>query len=183
MQESDDGARLGVGRILSTVVLAGVLAGCFLGGSDPEPTPALIAVVPTERGWRVEEADRLYKDDAAQVDSMRQVITDSRNFTRLWDLATSAQDTPPPPPSIDFARHMVLMVSDGLRRSGDRIRIDSVGFRLVPDGNDGQREVMYAVVRLTVDCSPFPGNSYPLEIVRVQRADAAIDWLERRTEC
>ena len=49
--------------------------------------------------------------------------------------------------------------------------------------SSGPREVMYAVVRLTVDCSPFPGDSYPLEVVRVQRADPAIDWLERRTEC
>ena len=184
MRVSDDGARPGVGRLLSVVVLAGVVTGCFGGGDPPPPTRApLIAVVPTERGWRVEEADRLYSDDAAQVDWMREVITDSRNFTRLWDQATSAQDTPPAPPEIDFARHMVLMVSDGLRRSGDRIRIDSVGFRLVPDGNDGQREVMYAVVRLTVDCSPFPGDSYPLEIVRVQRADTDVEWRGGRTEC
>jgi len=78
---------------------------------------------------------------------------------------------------------MVLMVSAGRRNAGDRMRVDSIGFRLVPDGNGNPREVMYAVVRLTVDCSPFPGNSYPLEVVRVQRADPAIDWLERRTEC
>jgi len=78
---------------------------------------------------------------------------------------------------------MVLMVSAGRRNAGDSMRVDSVGFRLVPDGNGTSREVMYAVVRLTVDCSPFPGDSYPLEVVRVQRADPAIDWLERRTEC
>lgn len=179
MQISDDDAQLGLGRLLSMVVLIGLFTGCFLGGDPPPP----LVVLPTERGWRVEDNDRLYTDDAAPVDSMRQVITDSRNFTRLWDLATSAQDSPPPLPSIDFARNMVLMVTAGRRNSGDGIRVDSIGFRLVPDGKGGQREVMYAVVRLIVDCSPFPGDSYPLEIVRVQRADPAIDWLERIAEC
>ena len=178
MHKPDDGAQSSLTRLLSTIMLVGIFGGCF-GGGDP---PAMI-IVPTERGWRVEDTDRLYTDDAAPVDSMRQVITDSRTLTRLWDLATSAQNSPPASPSIDFASHMVLMVSAGRRNSGDRIRVDSVGFRLVPDGNEGQREVMYAVVRVTVACSPFPGDSYPLEVVRVQRGDPAIDWLERRTEC
>ncbi len=179
MQKPVVGAQGSLSRLLSMVVLSGVLAGCGLLGGDPP----MMTVLPTERGWRVEEADRLYTDDAAPVDSMRQVITDSRSFTQFWDQATAGQDRPPPPPSIDFASHMVLMVSAGRRNAGDRMRVDSVGFRLVPDGNGTPREVMYAVVRLTVDCSPFPGNSYPLEVVRVQRADPAIDWLERRTEC
>ena len=179
MRKPDDGAQLGLSRLLSMAVLAVVLTGCGLFGGDPP----MMTVVPTERGWRVEEADRLYTDDAAPVDSMRQVITDPRGFAQLWDQATAGQDRPPPPPSIDFARHMVLMVSAGRRNSGDRMRVDSVGFRLVPDRDGAPREVMYAVVRLTIDCSPFPGDSYPLEVVRVQRADPAIDWLERRTEC
>ncbi len=179
MHKADDGARLSLSRPLSTIVLAGVLGGCGLVGGDPP----MMTVVPTERGWRVEEADRLYSDDAAAVDSMRQVITDPRSFAQLWDQATAGQDRPPSPPSIDFATHMVLMVSAGRRNAGDQMRVDSVGFRLVPDRNGDPQEVMYAVVRLTVDCSPFPGNSYPLELVRVQLADPAIDWLERRTEC
>ena len=137
MHNTDDDA-MGLSRLLSMVVLAGVLAGCGVLGGDPP----MMTVVPTERGWRVEEADRLYADDAARVDSMRQVITDPRSFTQLWDQATAGQDRPPSPPSIDFASHMVLMVSAGRRNSGDRMRVDSVGFRLVPDGDGGQREVM-----------------------------------------
>ncbi len=176
MQKPDDGARLSLSQLLSMVVLAGVLVGC--GGG-----PSLTIPVPTRRVWRVEQADRLYTDDAAAVDSMRQVITDPRSFTRVWGLATAAQNSPPAPPSIDFTRYMVLMVSAGRRNSGDQIRVDSVGFRLFADRNGDPQDVMYAVVRLTVDCSPSPGNSYPLEIVRVQIADSAIDWLERRTEC
>ncbi len=179
MQKTDEGAQVSLSRLLTMVVLAGVLTGCGLFGGDPP----MMTVVPTERGWRVEEADRLYTDDAAPVDSMRQVITDPRSFVQLWDQATAGQDRPPSPPSIDFATHMVLMVSAGRRNAGDQMRVDSVGFRLVPDRNGDPQEVMYAVVRLTVDCSPFPGSSYPLELVRVQLADPAIDWLERRTEC
>lgn len=178
MQKPDDDAQLSLSRPLSMVVLVGILAGC--GGGAPAPRMTIVAI---ERGWPVEEADRLYTDDAAPVDSIRQVIMDSRSFTRFWDLATAAQERPPSPPSIDFASHMILVVSAGRRRSGDRMRVDSVGFRPAPDENDPLREVMFAVVRLTVDCSPFPGDSYPLEIIRVQRADPAIEWRERRTEC
>lgn len=178
MQKPDDGARFNLSRLLSMAVLAGVLGGCGLFGGDP---PMMTVV--SERVWRVEDADRLYADDAAPVDSMRQVVTDARSFTQVWDQATSGQDQPPSPPAIDFTTHMVLMVSAGRRNTGDQVRVDSIGFRLVPDRNGDLQEVMYAVVRLTVSCSSFPGNSYPLELVRVQRADPAIDWLERRTEC
>ena len=179
MQISNDGVRSDLGRLLSTGVLVGLLAGCFGGGDPP------IVVVPAEpRSLPVAEADRLYADNTAAVDSMRQVITNSRDFARFWDMATSAQDPPPPlPSSIDFASHMVLLVTNGRKRSGDQIRVDSIGFRQVRNGDEGLRDVMYVVVRFTEDCSPFPGESYPLEIVRVQRADPAIEWVDLTPDC
>ena len=51
MHKPDDGARLGLSRPLSAIVLASVLGGCGMFGGDPP----MMTVVPTERGWRVEE--------------------------------------------------------------------------------------------------------------------------------
>jgi hypothetical protein len=132
----------------------------------------------------VEAANRLYRDDAAPLpDTIREVLRDQISFSRVWAQATSALDEPPPAPEIDFARHMVVFVGAGRSNPGDQIQVDSVGFRREanPRNPDREIEVVYFVVRTTLESDPFPGVSYPIEIVRVERSDAPVRWEERRS--
>jgi hypothetical protein len=118
--------------------------------------------------------DRIYYDDAATYsDSVRLTIKDSDSWKQAWLKATQAQATSPALPDIDFKQSMVLLVSAGRLNSGDEIHVDSVGLQ-------SGRPV--AVVRTTVQCKPFPGDAYPLEIVRMPRSDSAVTFLERRTK-
>jgi hypothetical protein len=120
----------------------------------------------------VDGEDRVYYDDATAFrDSVRQTISDPETWKSTWLRATQAQATPPPLPEIDFKRFMLLLVSAGALKPGDEIRVDSVGL---------QQGRPVAVVRTTIACSPFPGNAYPLEIVRMQRSDSTVTFLERR---
>lgn len=169
----------GWGRFRSTAVITTGLALAACGGGSPPPTPT---VVPSGRAEAV--SDRLYSDDRAEVDSVRVLITDAETFRTWWDRATAeAGDPKPPLPAVDFQEHSVLLVAAGRGNSGDRIRVDSIGFRNVPEPGGGRREAWFAVVRTIVECEPFPGDAYPLEIVRVPRFTPPIDWIEQRTEC
>lgn len=159
--------------VLAAFVAASVVAAC--GGPPPGPTRRAEAVRPSER---------LYSDDRAEVDSARIVITDPETLRFWWSRATAeAADPKPAVPEVDFESQMVLLAAAGLSNSGDRIRIDSIGFATQPEPGGGQREVWFAVVRTTLECDPFPGASYPVDIVRVPKADPPIDWIERRSEC
>jgi len=118
--------------------------------------------------------DRIYYDDAATYpDSVRLTIRDPESWQKAWLKATQAQATSPALPEIDFKRSMVVLVSAGRLNSGDEIHVDSVGLQ-------SGRPV--AVVRTTVACRPFPGDAFPLEIVRMPRSDSTVTFLERRTK-
>jgi hypothetical protein len=165
-------------NILLFLALAGLSAGC--GGPDTIE----VAPPPPARVWPVEASNRLYRDDAAPLpDTIRQVIRDPDTFERAWDRATQAQVDPPPVPEIDFEEHMVVFVGAGRSDPGDAIRVDSVGFRResVPGSPDEEIPVMYIVVRTILEDDPFPGESYPIEIVRVERSDRPIRWEERQS--
>lgn len=163
--------------VLLSFALAGVAAAC--GGPSIRVAPP-----PAARVWPVDAANRLYRDDAAPLaDTIREVIRDQASFARSWARATSALDDPPPPPEIDFAQHMIVFVGAGRSNPGDRIQVDSVGFRREsdPQNPDREIEVIYFVVRTTMEPDPFPGESYPIEIVRVDRSDRPVRWEERRS--
>jgi hypothetical protein len=143
-----------------------------------------VAPPPAARVWPVEPENRLYRDDAARLpDTIRRVIRDAEDFARNWAMATSALDDPPPPPEVDFARHMIVFVGAGRSNPGDEIQVDSVGFRREadPQDPDGEIGVTYFVVRTTLEADPFPGESFPIEIVRVERSQRPIRWEERRS--
>lgn len=132
----------------------------------------------------MEPENRLYRDDAARIpDTIRRVIRDAEDFARNWAMATSALDDPPPPPEVDFARHMIVFVGAGRSNPGDEIQVDSVGFRREadPQDPDGEIGVTYFVVRTTLEPDPFPGESFPIEIIRVERSQRPIRWEERRS--
>jgi hypothetical protein len=122
----------------------------------------------------VDAADRQYYDDAAAfTDSVRLTISDPDTWSQTWLRATQAQATSPALPEVDFKRYMLLLVSAGRLKPGDEIHVDSVGL---------QRGRPVAVVRTTVDCRPFPGDAYPLEIIRMRRSDSTMTFIERRAK-
>jgi hypothetical protein len=163
---------------LLLLVLAGVLVtpACRRGAAPSPP-----AAVPPP-AWTASPAQRLYYDNAGGIqDSLRLVIRDSEQLRSVWIRATSRQVAPPPAPTVDFEREMLLVVAAGRRSAEDQIRVDSVGVRREPaaPGRTAVEE-MTAVVRLTEACRRFASESYPIEIVRVRRFDGPVAWLERR---
>jgi hypothetical protein len=163
--------------VLFSLALVGLAAGC----SGPS---IRVAPPPVARVWSVEVANRLYRDDAAPLpDTIRRVVRDVTTFAQSWAQATSALDDPPPPPEIDFTRHMIVFVGAGRSNPGDEIQVDSVGFRREadPQNPDREFEVIYFVVRTSLEADPFPGESYPIEIIRVDLSDRPVRWEERRT--
>jgi hypothetical protein len=136
----------------------------------PPPKPA----PPSDVMRAVGGDDRIYYDDAATYpDSSRLIIKDPDTWRNTWLKATQAQATSPALPEVDFGRSMLLLVSAGRLKPGDEIHVDSVGLQ-------SGRPV--AVVRTSVDCRPFPGDAYPLEIVRMPRSDSTMTFLERRVK-
>ena len=161
--------------VLGLLIVAGFATAC--GGPSIRVAPP-----PPARAWPVEAANRLYRDDAAPLpDTIREVVRDGTSFAQIWGRATSALDDPPPAPEVDFDRHMVVVVGAGRSNPGDQIQVDSVGFRREADSRNPDREieVIYFVVRTVVESDPFPGVSYPIEIIRVDRSDAPVRWEER----
>ncbi len=161
--------------VLFSLSLLGLAAAC--GGPSIRVAPA-----PAPRVWAVDHANRLYRDDAAPLpDVIREVVRDGTSFAQVWARATSALDDPPLPPDIDFSRHMVVFVGAGRSHPGDEIQVDSVGFRMESDPQDPDREfeVIYFVVRTTQEPDPFPGESFPIEIVRIDRSNHPVRWEER----
>jgi hypothetical protein len=125
---------------------------------------------------------RLYYDNAGGIqDSLRVVVRDAAQLRSFWERATSRQVAPPPLPEVDFQREMVLVVAAGRRSVEDRIRVDSVGVRREPaaPGRAATAEVT-VVVRLFEGCRRFVTEAYPLELVRVQRFNGPVTWIERR---
>lgn len=136
----------------------------------PPPKPA----PPADVMDAVSTEDRIYYDDAAAfTDSTRLTISDAQSWEEVWRKATQAQATTPALPEVDFNQYMLLLVAAGRLKPGDEIHVDSIGL------NTGRP---IAVVRTVVQCSPFPGNAYPLEIVRLPRSDSTIAFIERRPQ-
>lgn len=163
-------------RYLPIVLLALSSAAC--GGGAPPP------VAPSRRAEAVQDADRLYRDDRTEMDSVRVVINDPETL-RLWWLRATSQTPEPKPemPAVDFDRHSVLLVSAGRRNAGDRIRVDSVGFEVRPQPGGGRDEVWFAIVRTIPDCNPFPGTAYPLEFVRIPKVGSQLEFVDRVVAC
>jgi hypothetical protein len=151
-------------RPLVMLVLGGMVAGVACGrGGGSGVVPSLSPVLPSTR---------LYSDDGpAYTDSVRLAVRDITTWQQVWSQATSTQASPPPLPSVDFAREMVLVAAAGQMHPGDQIRIDSAGVRA---------GVFVAIVRTITACRQFPAAAYPLDIVRVERTDREVTWTERR---
>lgn len=129
----------------------------------------------------VPEAALIYDDDAGGLrDSLRLVVRTPAELNDLWRRATAGQASPPPAPSVDFGREMVVAVAAGRMMPSDRIRVDSVGMRAEPGANGKMRDVLAVLVRTTESCERFTAAAYPVQLVRVRRYNGPVVFVERR---
>ena len=158
----------------SLVLRAALAALALLAAGCGRGRPATLAPAP------VLQPSVLYDDDAGGVrDSVRVVVRDPAAFQVLWRNATQGQPSPPPLPSVDFAREMVVAVGAGRMTPDDRIRVDSVSLR--PEAGGGRaRASLVVLVRTTHGCGPFSTAAWPVQLVRVRRHDGPVVFLERR---
>lgn len=154
---------------LALAAAALLAAGCGR-GRPPAPAPAPVL-----------QPSVIYDDDAGGMrDSVRLVVRDPAAFRALWQSATQGQSSPPPLPSIDFAREMVVAVGAGRMSPDDRIRVDSVSLRAEAGGARGARSSLVVLVRTTEGCRGFAAASWPVQLVRVRRHDGPVVFVERR---
>ena len=152
-----------------------VAGGCFRhhAAAPAQAAPALAPISPLAR---------LYYDNTAGIqDSVRMVVRDPNTLTSVWQRATAGQATPPPAPTIDFGRDMVIVAGAGRMTPDDQIRVDSVGMR--KESADGKvRDVLTAWVSTIESCRRFRTDAYPLEIVRVRRFEGTVRFAEQRVK-
>jgi hypothetical protein len=149
-------------RRFSLCIWMGILVwsglACF-GGPPPD------TVAPVSTGALVFGTDRLVIGD-----SVREVVRDRNRWDEVWALALAAEPSATLPAPIDFGDEMVLVAAAGRMDTGAQIRIDSVGVR----GED-----LIAHVVTIRDCRGFTSDVYPLVMVRVDRTDRRVRWIER----
>src|SRR5690606_5735158 len=162
-------------RLLVGVLL--VAGGCGRGGA----AGGFTAMTPAAPAWSaIPSTARLYYDNSGGIrDSLRIVVRDDATLRIVWSQATSSQTSPPPAPVVDFDREMLLLVAAGRKTPEEQIRVDSLAVQRAP-GDGARPETLFAVVRLTEGCQRFNIDAYPLEIVRVNRFDGPVEFVERR---
>jgi hypothetical protein len=148
-----------------------VLGGCSRGRRAAAPAP-----------WLPLAADaRLYTDNAGGIqDSVRTVVRDASTLRLFWQQATAGQDSPPPVPTVDFAREMVLVAAAGRMTLEDEIRVDSVRVRRETDASGRAEEVMSVLVSTVEGCGNFRAPAFPVDVVRVRRFEGRVSFIERR---
>lgn len=135
--------------------------------------PAPLGPVPVEA--------RVFYDNGGGIrDSGQVVIRDVATLQDVWQRATSTQSSPPPMPSVDFGRQMLLLVSAGRMSPDDEIHVDSVGVRREVAAAGGQHDVLAVQYTITQGCRRFNRDAYPVEIVSVRRYDGEVRFIGRR---
>lgn len=165
-----------LGRIAAALPLLVLATACGGGGSAPStptyappPPPAPLA-----------DRDRLYYDTTGGIaDSVRIVVRTPEQFVDVWTQATSRQDNPPAPPTVDFTSRMVVVAGAGRMTPEDQIRVDSVGIRTVTDAEGDAEDVLVVIVRTLRGCGRFALEAFPLEIVEVPRHEGDVRFLNR----
>lgn len=147
-----------------------LVAGC---GRGAPAIPAPLGPVPA--------AARIYYDNGGGIqDSVRLVIRDQESLRKFWSQVTSRQADPPPVPTVDWSREMLLVAAAGRMTPEARIRVDSIGIRREMSARGRMEDVLATVVRVTEGCRRFTTAGFPVEIVRVRRFDGPISWVHRR---
>lgn len=139
----------------------------LVGSACGKSVPMVAPLSPVLSSQRV-----FYDDQTGFPDSARLVVKDLSVWESVWNQATYNQASPPPLPSVDFTREMIIVVGAGRMSPGDQIRVDSIGPRT--------DEYYVVVVKITEECQSFPADVYPLEIVRVARDDRPVVFEVKR---
>lgn len=112
-------------------------------------------------------------------DSARVVIRGDGTLASWWEHARGVPDRatrPPPPPTIDFDRGMVIAVTTSLRGgSGDWIRVDSVSH---------MRDTLLVHVNTLLErvgCGSSSAYQRAVDLVLVPRFDGPVRFIEHRT--
>ncbi len=138
-------------------------SGCLFGGGPDTPVDT---VTPLAASAVLLQTDRLVFGD-----SIRMAVQDREAWSEVWSRVVSREPSATLPRPVDFETEMVLVAAAGRLDTGAQIRFDSVGVR-------GDRYV--ATVVTVEDCGEFTSDVYPLVMVRVERSDLTIRWVERR---
>lgn len=163
--------------IIETLASAAFLAMAACGGGPPPAPAGPSGPAPLTP---LDASDRLYSDNGEGiVDSVRIVVRDQGELRDEWSRATRHQTSPAPPPDIDFEEHMVVVVGAGRMTPQDRIRVDSVGIRELPDAMGNPRRVLVVRVRTIRGCQQLNLDAYPVEIVRVPYFDGPVRFTGR----
>jgi hypothetical protein len=158
---------------LAVLLLAAAAAGCGRKAAPAAPAP-LQALTPLAR---------IYYDNGGGIqDSVRLVVRDQATLASVWQKATSGQPTPPPAPTVDFTREMVLVAGAGRMTPEDQIQVDSVGMRRERTAEGKLEDVLTAWVRVTQGCRRFKADAYPVELVRVRRFAGSVHFVEQRVQ-
>lgn len=156
--------------ILGATTLA-LATGCATGRSASPAGPATPSQVVA-----IGSGDRLYYNDgSALTDSLRLVIRTQAEWADVWHRINANRSSPPAPPPVDFTKEMLLVAAAGRMSPGDQVRIDSVG-------RGAKNRTITVSIRTTVECHPFPGDSYPLEVVRIPKSDGRVVFVEKRVK-
>ena len=163
-------------RIAAALPLLALAAACGGGGSGP----AVSAYAPPPPPAPLADRDRLYYDTTGGIaDSVRMVLRTPERFEEVWSEATSRQDNPPAPPTVDVSSRMVVVAGAGRMTPEDQIRVDSVGIRTVTDAEGEAEDVLVVIVRTLRGCGRFALEAFPLEIVEVPRHEGDVRFLNR----
>lgn len=161
-----------------TLACIPLLAGCLFGGKK-NATPAATVAPPAVR-TPFPPAVRVYYDNGGGVqDSLRIVIRDAATLAPLWKQATSAQPSPPPAPTVDFSRDMLVLVSAGRKALEDEIHVTDVSVTPKLNTAGVTEDVLDITVELKQGCRRVMSDGYPVEIVRMRRFTGPIHFVEQ----
>ncbi len=126
---------------------------------------------------------RIYYDNGGGIqDSIRLVVRDEQALASIWKRATAGQSSPPPAPTVDFAREMVLVAGAGRMTPDDQIQVDSVAVRKERTADGKLQDVLTAWVRTTEGCRKFRADAYPVELVRVRQFKGPVHFVDQRVQ-
>lgn len=155
----------------SILLLGAAMLATGCGGAPSMANP--LAPVPGD-------ARLLYDNSGGIQEAEQRVIRDPATLHEVWQRVTSTQDSPPPMPTVDFRREMVLLVAGGRMSPDDEMRVDSAGVRRESTPGGRQSEVLAVVYTVAEGCRRFPRPAYPVELVRIRRYDGEVRFTERR---
>lgn len=162
--------------LVRTAMLPVLICACARAPAHPEISEVPVTPVreqgepPAQSGTIV----RLYHSTTSTLNRpVRKVVRDSAGWVDAWALLRESTGRPGPLPSVDFSKHMVVMVGLGDKAStGHDITVDSV---TVADSD-------YLVFVQSTDPNNCPGGAaltQPVDVVRIPRSGLPVRFVER----